>query len=151
MDIYEYAMNMEKDGESFYRELAAETRNQGLKSILIMLADAEVRHYGLFRNMKQHGSPSKNMEELSYIKNIFQILKEEKQFNIQTSQMELYRKAQDLEKQTRDFYLTESKKVDEPQRAAFSAIAAEEQRHYLILEDIIKMVDVIIWKNIKDS
>lgn len=29
MDIYEYAMQMEKDGENYYRELAQKAPNKG--------------------------------------------------------------------------------------------------------------------------
>lgn len=53
MDIYEYAMKMEKDGENLYREMAANTENTGIRNILIMLADAEVRHYDTFKKMKE--------------------------------------------------------------------------------------------------
>ena len=53
MDIYEYAMQMEKDGEAYYRDLAGKTSHQGLKSILGMLADAEVKHYKLFEDIHQ--------------------------------------------------------------------------------------------------
>ena len=53
MDIYEYAMQMEKDGEDLYREVASRTANKGLRTILAMLADAEVKHYKLFQNMKK--------------------------------------------------------------------------------------------------
>ncbi len=38
MDIYEYAMQMEKDGEDFYRKLAGNTNNPGLSKILTKLA-----------------------------------------------------------------------------------------------------------------
>ena len=34
MDIFEFAMQMEKDGESYYREIAAKVDNKGVKKIL---------------------------------------------------------------------------------------------------------------------
>ncbi|HEW78498.1 MAG TPA: rubrerythrin, partial [Phycisphaerales bacterium] len=39
MDIFKYAMQMEKDGEDYYRQLAQQTSNKGLQTILTMLAD----------------------------------------------------------------------------------------------------------------
>ena len=42
MDIYQFAMQMEKDGENYYRKLAAECGVPGLQKIFTMLADEEV-------------------------------------------------------------------------------------------------------------
>ena len=56
------------------------------------------------------------------------------------SQIVLYRKAQDIEKKTRDFYREKSAEVDEAQRTMFLKIADEEQKHYDILENIIDVV-----------
>lgn len=51
MDIFKYAMRMEKDGENYYRQLAGQTANGGLKAILVMLADVgfklDERYHGL--------------------------------------------------------------------------------------------------------
>ncbi len=141
MDIYEYAMRMEKDGESLYREVASKTGDQGLKAILIMLADAEVKHYKLFQNMKNNdklGMPETPI--LNDVKNIFIEMREKKQFEADVSQIELYRKAQGIEEQTRDFYLAKAEEVASDQKEIFLKIAGEEKRHYLILENIIRLV-----------
>jgi len=141
VDIYEYAMQLEKDGENFYREVASKTVNRGLKTILMMLADAEVRHYRLFENMKNNdkvGMPDSPI--LNDVKNIFIEMREKKQFETDVSQIELYKKAQGIEKQTRDFYLDKAKGVVPDQKEIFLKIAEEEKRHYLILENIIRFV-----------
>ena len=44
MNVYDYAMQLEKDGEDYYREAAGLSANTGLTRILTMLADAEVVH-----------------------------------------------------------------------------------------------------------
>mgnify|MGYP001048607351 CR=1 FL=1 len=41
MYIYDYAMQMEKDSEHYYRQLANSCTDTGLKTILNMLADLE--------------------------------------------------------------------------------------------------------------
>ncbi len=51
MNVYEYAMKVEKEGEAYYREMAAAANNAGLKRIFTMLADEEVKHYNVFKNM----------------------------------------------------------------------------------------------------
>lgn len=141
MDIYEYAMQLEKDGENFYREVALRTANKGLKTILTMLADAEVKHYKLFQNMKNNDKVQMpDTPILNDVRNIFIEMREKKQFEADVSEVELYRKAQGIEEQTRDFYLAKAGEAAPDQKEIFLKIAGEEKRHYLILENIIRFV-----------
>jgi rubrerythrin len=143
MNIYEYAMQMEKDGESYYRELAEKVDHRGLRNICIMLADAEVVHYDIFRKMQEkekvHIGHSKIM---SRARNIFLKMKEEEETATGiVSEKELYKKAQEIEKKSRDFYLDQAgKAADADQKDIFLKIADEERKHYLILERIIDFV-----------
>ncbi len=142
MDIYEYAMEMERDGENLYRQLEAKTPNKGLKSIFAMLADAEVRHCKLFHNMKMHDKVHLTETPiLDNVKNIFIQMSEKKQVDVNVSDIELYRKAQEIEQKSRDFYLEKSAGVEKSQKDVFLRIADEEKRHYLILQKIIDFVD----------
>lgn len=143
MDIYDYAMQMERDGEDLYRDLAGRTVNNGLRSILIMLADAEVRHYKLFQNMKNNDKVAMaDTSILNDVKNVFVKMKEEKSFEVDVSHIELYRKAQGIEKMTQDFYEEKASEVkDKSQAGIFLKIADEEKRHYFILENIIDFVN----------
>ncbi|MBI5740701.1 MAG: ferritin family protein [Nitrospirae bacterium] len=141
MDIYDYAMKMEKDGENYYRDLAQKTTNAGLKRILTMLAGAEVKHYNLFQSMKKNeGLPDTDTEILANVKNVFIKMWEEKETSVDVSQTELYRKAQGIEKQSRDFYLAKANEVEASKKAIFVRIADEEKKHYFILENIIDFV-----------
>jgi rubrerythrin len=134
-------MQMEKDGENYYRELSHKTANAGLQNILTMLADAEVKHYNVFQSMKMNENvPDTDTEILSNAKNIFIRMREEEQTGVDSSQVELYRKAQEIEKKTRDFYLEKADEVNASQKAIFIKIADEEKKHYLILENIIDFV-----------
>ena len=54
MNIYEFAMKMEMDGEAYYRELASRTKIPALQKILGMLADDEVGHYKIVKNMRDN-------------------------------------------------------------------------------------------------
>jgi len=143
MDIFAYAMQMEKDGEIYYRELSAQTKNKGIENILTRLADAEVIHYNIFQAMKRNEEileiDSKSLED---IKNIFARLKEDGQSEGASTQVVLYRKAQDLEKKTRDFYLEKAEESkDKIEKAIFQKVANEEKKHYLILGNIIDFVE----------
>jgi rubrerythrin len=142
MNIFEYAMQMEKDGESYYRELAAKTPNKGIQHILTMLADAEVIHYNIFQAMRKHEQvPLPDSGSLSGIKNIFARLKEEGLQGVEPSQAGLYRKAQDIEKKSRDFYLEKAgESANDREKTIFTKIANQEKVHYLILQNIIDFV-----------
>jgi rubrerythrin len=134
-------MQMEKDGELYYREIAAQTQNAGVKNILNMLADAEVKHFQMFQQMKdQEGLPVADEGYLSNIKNVFVELRERKRSLTNGTQKALYQKAQDLEKKTRDFYKEKAEEVNSSQREILLKIADEEQKHFDILENLIMML-----------
>ena len=142
MDILKYAMQMEKDGEAYYRQLAQQTENKGLKSILTMLADEEVKHYKIIEKMKTERPQPAPAKILARAKNIFaQIKKSDEGLNFGSEQIELYRKAQDIEKKSEQFYREKANKVEEKyQKEIFLQLAEEENKHYFLLENIIQFV-----------
>ena len=80
---------------------------------------------------------------LNDVKNIFKKIKETGELsNLNLPQVELYKKAQGIEKKSEEFYLKEAEEVkDESQKRTFRKIATEESNHYLILENIINLVE----------
>ncbi len=140
MDIYEYAMQMEKDGENFYREVAQQSPNRGIKTILTMLADEEVQHYNAIEKMKS-AEPVQLAQSsvLTEAKNVFAQLKESgEKFTSETNQIGLYKKALDIEKKSRDFYTQKAGEVSDPNaKELFLRLAQEEQKHYVLVENII--------------
>ncbi len=142
MNLFEYAMQMEKDGEEYYRQLARQIDNKGLQTILTMLADEEVKHYNAIERIQ---STEPHMEEATILtdaKNIFVQIKESgESFDFDIKQTDLYRKAQDIEKESRDFYTEKADEVTEKyQRELFLKLAEEEKRHYFLLDNIIEFV-----------
>jgi rubrerythrin len=143
MNVYDYAMQLEKDGENYYREAASRSAHKGLVRILTMLADAEVIHYDVFSKMKEGKSwqlPATSI--LKDVKNIFVKMREEGDLeSIGVSEIELYTKAQAIEKMTEDFYLEKATQVeDAAEHDTFLQVAAEENKHYFILQQIIDFV-----------
>jgi rubrerythrin len=60
---------------------------------------------------------------------------------IRLSEIDLYKKAQEIEKMSRDFYLEKANQITDPsQHDIFLKVAEEEKKHYLILENIIDFV-----------
>jgi rubrerythrin len=143
MDVYDYAMQMEKDGESYYRSAALRVNHKGLRSILTMLADSEVAHYYLFKQMKDDEKVSlKDSTILADVKNVFQQIAESKDFSlIELSTVELYKTAQDIEQKSIKLYEEQASRAGEGQiKEAFLKVADEEKKHYLILEKLVDFV-----------
>ncbi|MGB3242555.1 MAG: ferritin family protein [Candidatus Omnitrophota bacterium] len=142
MNIFEYAMQMEKDGENFYRDLAQASDNPGVRNIFNMLADDEVKHCKIFEDMKKDEKPQMaNTEVLTNAKNIFAQLKEEGEFDYVLPGIELYKEAQELEKKSEDFYREKATEAaDEYQKEILLKIAEEEKKHYFLLDNIIEFV-----------
>lgn len=93
MGSYESAMDMEKEQERHYRELVEKTENKGLKNIFTLLADEEVRHYNLYKDMK--GSDSMRMTDtdiISAVKEVFAQMKGSQEISdMPVSQIDLYK------------------------------------------------------------
>jgi len=143
MDVYDYAMQLEKDGEKYYRDAANLSKHRGLTRILTMLADAEVVHYDVFKRMKEHASwELPDAAILKDVKNIFVRMREEGDLEgISVSEIELYVKAQGIEKATEDFYREKATQMeDQTEREALLKVAEEENKHYFILQQIIDFV-----------
>ncbi|MHC4678272.1 MAG: ferritin-like domain-containing protein [Planctomycetota bacterium] len=143
MDIFAYAMQMEKDGERFYREIALKAGSIGIKQIITMLADEEVRHCKALERMQQgRAEPMEDTRVLNDAKNVFVQMKEGGlEFGADSEQIELYEKAQEIEQRSRQFYEEKAGQAErDDQRLLFQQLAAEEAKHYFLLENLIEFV-----------
>ncbi|MGB6327338.1 MAG: ferritin family protein [Halarcobacter sp.] len=140
MNVYEYAMKVEKEGEAYYREMAVAASNAGLKKIFTMLADEEIKHYNVFKNMmKKEKMDLAKLDLITDTKTIFQTLLEEKDnVTFDIDQIQFYKDAIVREEKSHDFYAENAKKIeDEKEKEIFLHIANEETKHKKILEEIV--------------
>ena len=143
MDIYKYAMQMELDGRNFYLDLAKKTDNAGIKSILTMMAESETKHYNVILSMQKDDTTqySADTEVLTNVKNIFMKMKEEKDIDVDVSQVELYKKALEVETDSEKFYLERADEEKDPHRKEiFLTLAKEEKSHCVLLENLVNLV-----------
>lgn len=145
MDIYEFAMQMEKDGENYYRKLIKECKKPGLKKIFAMLADEEVKHYTFIEQLRQKAVlPEVNDTQiLENVKNIFIEMKEGKEIpQIDTTEeTNAYRKARDIEERSWKFYLEKAQEVEgEQAKLLLKQLAKEEEKHLRIMGNIVEFV-----------
>lgn len=144
MNIYEYAMQMEKDGERYYRELAENAGNEGLRNILNMLAEEEVKHFHVLQHMRNNDAQVEYAETdlLADAKNVFIAMREE-QGTVLPSQEQaaLYRSVQETESKSYKFYLEKSETAEsEAERELLLRIAEEERRHMVLMGSIADFV-----------
>jgi len=137
-------MKMEKDSENYYLELAKKIDDVGLRNILKMLANDEVKHYHIIEQMMKTDISAELAETdiLENTKNIFIKIKGKKLvFDFDLPQINFYRKAQEMEEKTYKFYMEMSDKVEiEVQKKLFLKLAEEEKKHMFLLENLVEFV-----------
>lgn len=144
MNVYEYAMKVEKEGEAYYREMSVVATNAGLKKIFNMLADEEVKHYNVFKNMmKKEDMDLDDLDLITDTKTIFQTLANEKDnVSFDKDQIQFYKDAIKREEDSHDFYAEKAALLDnEKQKRIFLHVAKEEVKHKLILEEIVTFLE----------
>ncbi|MCX5644154.1 MAG: ferritin family protein [Phycisphaerae bacterium] len=143
MGIFEFAMEKEKFSEEYYRDLANRTNHVGLKNILTMLADEEAKHYQAIERMKTE-TPKQvtDVPVLQRAREVFEKMRGlPKKFNFRVSEAGLYRKACQIEEQSKKFYLEKAKEAQDPdQGRVLRLLAQEEDKHLLLMENIYSFV-----------
>ena len=139
MDIFEFAMEKEKFSEEYYRDLANRANHLGLKNILTMLADEEAKHYRTVERMKTE-TPEQvtDVSVLDRAREVFEKMRvAPKKFDLLISEAELYRKACQIEEQSKKFYLERAEEATDPeQKRIFLLLAQEEDKHLFLMENI---------------
>jgi rubrerythrin len=145
LNIFDFALQMEQDGENYYRELADQSKIEGLQKIFTMLADEEVKHAKVIKGMRENIRETQFEDSplLDNVSNVFQTMRDKKQplhinATIETGK---YRKARDIEEVSHNFYRQKADESDSPhRRELFLRLAAEEAKHLRIMENIVEFV-----------
>ena len=144
MNVYEYAMKVEEEGEKYYRDLAQKTDDAGLKQVLTMLADEEVKHYATFEAMLKGASlPTQpTVDIFKGAKTIFQKMKvTNPTASFTKEQTDFYSHALALEEKSYALYVEKAALLENAEeKAAFLRIAEEEKQHAALLENLIDYI-----------
>lgn len=139
MNIFDFAIGMEKEGEEYYRQAAERISLPGIKNIFTFLADEEVWHANILQDMKKGIiGATRDSTLFSDSKSVFHsIARDLPEFNTNMADLEAYEHALDLEKQSESFYRKEAEKSDDEKiQKILIRIADEEHRHVLLLEHL---------------
>jgi rubrerythrin len=141
VSIYESAIQMERDGEQFYRDLARKAPNKGFEAIFNLLADDEAEHQRVIARL-QADSPVGAIAANQAGPNIFTQLKKDRSLNdLDTSQLELYQQALAVEKKSQELYLREAAQTAKPEaKSVFEQLAAQEEQHYFLIHNLVELM-----------
>ena len=141
MKIFEMAIELELNGEQFYRSLAEDAKSSGLKTIFNMLADDETKHKSIFEKMQDEDqSEISDTVILKESNLVFKQLSKDDFVN-EVKQLKVYKRALQIEKKSIDYYkelidLT----GDKNSKSILMKIIAEEEKHYNLLKFLIEYV-----------
>jgi rubrerythrin len=143
MEIFEFAIEREKQAEQIYRQLAKDADDPGTKHIFEMLAGEEVHHVEVIKQLESESS--EQVRHVDVISNAQQILDKmkasAKNFKFDVKQVEIYKKARDIEEKSEAFYKQKRDELKkQEQKEVFGKLATEEHKHYLLLDNIIQFV-----------
>ncbi|MGE4547469.1 MAG: ferritin family protein, partial [Desulfurella sp.] len=105
MNAIDYALAFEEDGKNYYNEQALKSKKDEIRSIFLMLANDENRHYKIIEKFKENIYEYLPTETFKNVPTLFDSLKKQ---NIDLSDNEdllkVYNEAIKIEIKSRDFY-----------------------------------------------
>ena len=142
MEILEFAIQMEKDGQEFYHQLAAKTSHPGIRGVLEKLAFEELEHQHAIERIQKGSASITESKVLDNAKNVFQQMKDfGEEIDLAGDEESLYHQAMNLEQRSISFYLDRSEQVDNPaQKELFHTLAQEEKKHYHLMSNLVDFV-----------
>ena len=143
MDVLDYCLKMEQDGEKFYRDMADKCQLPGMKKILNMMANDEVEHQNYFKNLKQKAQTKYSKTTIiSESKNVFQEMKDRKDIlNLEGTNVDLLKEAHGVELKSEAFYREKAAELDNDEaKKLLNNIADEEKKHAELLTNLIEFV-----------
>ena len=143
MNAYEYALKVEKDGEKYYRELAEKAPYTGLKMVFKILANEEVKHHKVIKDMMKNSDIDvKKLDIILDTTTIYESLSVDKEnVNFNTDEIKFYEEAIAREDGAQKFYLERAKELkSENERQVFLKLAEEEGKHSEVLQNILDYI-----------
>jgi rubrerythrin len=136
------AIQMEKDGYSFYKKAAAQTTSEMGKTIFESLANDERTHLDVFENIFEKRLHEKHFSDLVNTNKKYETvpifpkdLKEKEGANPNVNELDALRIAMDSEKKAIDYYTKILQATRNPDiKKIIEMIIEQEKKHYLILE-----------------
>jgi rubrerythrin len=144
MDFFKVALEMEEKTIESYRSLAEKCQShEGVKNILLMLAEDHEKHTKTLKEMQNNAAVE--MEETEAFREARELFsnmqKDNAPFSCEIDQVKLYEDARDLVLKKLQFYLDMVMNIEnEKNKSLVNQMAEEEKKQAVILDHIIEMV-----------
>jgi len=139
MNIFDFAIRMEQEGQAFYEKMAREASLPGLQTIFASLARDEEKHCDIFLALKREPI-AVAMEEstaLETARGVFDGLRAAAEEGTIKGDVDAYRYAMQIEAESFRLYEdAASREEQKPIRDLLLRIAGEEHQHFNILENL---------------
>lgn len=153
MELFDFAIQQEIEGEQLYRSLADQAPCVELRETLLLLASEEVKHRHLIESLRQGATFATGPVDviIAHPQATLQAISESLQkARIGFNHTEFFRKAIELEVSSEEFYSKLVQDSKNPhQKALFLRLAGEERMHQALLEGIIHVLDLTLPSSIK--
>lgn len=141
MDVYQFAMEMEKTGREYYLKLAEDTPAASGKRIFQILADEELRHYQYLQEMSKNSRVVVESDNVSAAENLFIAMLDSGEISGYKLPIDYYSQGVELEDKSITFYREKAMTETDPTaRILFLKLYFEEKKHKLLLENILDMI-----------
>jgi rubrerythrin len=142
MDMFEFSIQMEKDAEALYRKMAEATPVEGIKKVLLMLAEDEVRHRVAIENLQKKLKVEPAEGVALEIKTVFDEMKQDKGLmDISVDAVQDYEKAVEIEKRGMEFYKEKFTEADDPEsKKLFEVLMRQETYHHKTVENLLDVI-----------
>ena len=147
MDPFAFSIQMEKDAEALYRKMADNTSVPGVKKVLLLLAEDEVKHRKAIEQLQKRMSVEPLEGVALDIKTVFDEMKQDKDFtSLSEDAVEDYRKAVEIEKRGIAFYKERFAEATDPaSKQLFETLMKQETYHLRTCESMLDMVQKPEW------
>lgn len=142
MSMLDFAIQMELDGERYYREQAEKNQGNALGPVFKVLADAEAKHADLLQNRIADYAGAASESNAAEGRNVFAGLGDFKADAIKVpDQMDVYIVAMEMEQKSIDLYQRMLQEATESKnQQLLMRLIEEEQRHYAMFEELVGML-----------
>ena len=142
MDMFEFSIQMEKDAEALYRKMADATPVEGIKKVLLMLAEDEVHHRIAIENLQKKLKVEPAEGVALEIKTVFDEMKQDKGLmDISVDAVQDYEKAVEIEKRGMEFYQEKFAEAEDPEsKKLFEILMRQESYHHKTVENLLDVI-----------
>lgn len=144
MDIYQFAIDFEQENRKYYEKLAEKSDDQRIKNVFTELASEEAKHERIVKQLRDQGE----VEEVEFdiivkVNEVFSQIKEDLPEQVMpTQQVDIYKKALEMEEKSKDFYTEKAEEVkSDKAKEVLKRLAKEEKKHEDIVRSIIELVN----------